>query len=229
MRQRHPEQNLVALGINRRLLRQRCIRDGAAALLAGAEVGEDERLMDLKRDLPKLTWLLPDGRSWGTLIDRDLMTMEILWRDLARDFKLETQTEAVRGGARLETLSRSRTRLTLAQTITIEKHRVKLVATVAKIAQFEVAQARERAWQLAKRGERRAMMVWPGEDADELVMPLKPAVVVLLDPRLWLWKEEIGQIFGWQVQVLDFRKKLLRDTCMALGLLGVDGERSKEA
>ena len=73
------------------------------------------------------------------------------------------------------------------------------------------------------------MMVWPGEDADELVMPLKPSVVVLLDPRLWLWKEEIGQIFGWQVQVLDFRKKLLRDTCMALGLLGVDGDRSKEA
>lgn len=229
LRQRHPEQNLVALGINRRLLRQRCIRDGAVALLAGAEAGEDERLMELKRDLPKLTWLLPDGRSWGTLIDRDLMTMEILWRDLARDFKLEAQTEVVRDGVRLETVSKPRTRLTLAQTITIEKHRVKLVATVAKIAQFEVAQARERAWQLAKRGDRRAVIVWPGEDADELVMPLKPAVVVLLDPRLWLWKEEIGQIFGWQVQVLDFRKKLLRDTCMALGLLGVDGERSKEA
>ena len=228
LRRRHPEQKLVQLGINRRLLRQRCARDGVVALLAGSEVGEDGHLMEARRGLPKLTWLLPDGRSWGRLIDRDLMTEEILRRDLARDFEVEVRAGMARDRTRFEVESRPRTRLTLAQAITIEKHRVKLVATVAKLAQFEVAQARERAWQLAQRGERRAVMVWPGEDADELAMPLKPAVVVLLDPRLWLWKEEIGRIFGWQVQVLDFRKKLLRDTCAALGLLGVDGERSRE-
>ncbi len=52
-------------------------------------------------------------------------------------------------------------------------------------------------------------------------------VVLILNTCLWNLKQEIEDIFGYKVRVLDFRKKLLHDVCTSLGLLGLDGERSK--
>lgn len=52
-------------------------------------------------------------------------------------------------------------------------------------------------------------------------------VVLILNTHLWDLKEEIEHIFGYRVRVLDFRRKLLHDVCLALELLGVDGRRSK--
>lgn len=52
-------------------------------------------------------------------------------------------------------------------------------------------------------------------------------VVLLLNTCLWGVKEELEYIFGYKARVLDFRQKLLHDTCIALGLKGADGERSK--
>lgn len=55
----------------------------------------------------------------------------------------------------------------------------------------------------------------------------KPDVVLLLNTHFWLIKPNLEELFGYRVRVLDFRQKLLHDTCRALGLLGVDGCRSK--
>lgn len=51
-------------------------------------------------------------------------------------------------------------------------------------------------------------------------------VVLLLNTNFWEIKEDLEKLFGYNVRVLDFRRKLLRDVCAALNLLGVDGERS---
>ena len=246
MRKRHPRHQFVRLEVSAGKVRRYCFENCVVAALSTREPcevwGEE-----LRGRLPKLTWALPDGKSWGRLIDQDLMTQEILARDLRRDFGLaedeKSGAEDVEGGpegvmrssvGRPRSVGRPksvgvRTHLTLAQTITLEKHRVKLVATLAKLTEFEQSQAKERAAQLAQREPRQPMLVWPSEDTDELARPLRPAVVLLLDPRLWLWRTEIEQIFGWQAQVLDFRKKLFRDTRVALGLLGVDGKAGREA
>lgn len=56
---------------------------------------------------------------------------------------------------------------------------------------------------------------------------LKPDVVILLNTHFWSIKSEFEELFGFRVRVLDFRQKLLHDTCRALNLLGVDGCRSK--
>lgn len=55
----------------------------------------------------------------------------------------------------------------------------------------------------------------------------KPDVVLLLNTHFWSIKPEFEELFGFRVRVLDFRQKLLHDTCRALNLLGVDGCRSK--
>lgn len=52
-------------------------------------------------------------------------------------------------------------------------------------------------------------------------------VVLILNTCLWGLKREIEDVFGYRVRVMEFRKKLLHDVCIALNLLGADGERSK--
>lgn len=63
--------------------------------------------------------------------------------------------------------------------------------------------------------------IWPEEER------IKSDVVLLLNTNLWDRKEEVETIFGYNVRVMDFRQKLLRDVCVELKLLGVDGRRSK--
>lgn len=57
---------------------------------------------------------------------------------------------------------------------------------------------------------------------------IRSDVVLLLNTNFWDLKSEFEEVFGYKVRILDFRKKLLHDVCLALDLLGVDGERSKQ-
>lgn len=66
----------------------------------------------------------------------------------------------------------------------------------------------------------------PAKPPDKTTL-LKPDVVILLNTHFWSIKSEFEELFGFRVRVIDFRQKLLHDTCRALNLLGVDGCRSK--
>ncbi len=57
--------------------------------------------------------------------------------------------------------------------------------------------------------------------------PFRPDVVLLLNTHFWSIREDFEELFGYCVRVIDFRQKLLHDTCRALNLRGVDGCRSK--
>lgn len=65
------------------------------------------------------------------------------------------------------------------------------------------------------------------EGSPDNIELLRPDVVLLLNTHFWLIKPELEDLFGFRARVLDFRQKLLHDTCRALGLRGVDGCRSK--
>ena len=241
LRARHPGQSMVRMGISWRQVKRCCPSDGVVVALS-TRMQNESWGAELREKLPKLTWMWPDGRSWGELIDQDLMTGEILRRDLKRDFgealnhddTVRARRQARLREAEVEVSIREvspgagRAHLTLAQTITLEKHRVKLVATLAKLTEFKERQAKERELQLLRREPREVMSVWPGEDTEDLAELRRPSTVLLMDARLWAWRSEIEQIFGWRAQVLDCRRKLFRDTCVALGLLGVDGKSGRE-
>lgn len=47
--------------------------------------------------------------------------------------------------------------------------------------------------------------------------------ILLLNTHYWGLKPALERLFGYRVRVLDFRKKLLHDVCLALDLRGVDG------
>ena len=63
--------------------------------------------------------------------------------------------------------------------------------------------------------------VWPPEKK------LHSDVVLILNTNFWEIRSAFEEVFGYRVKVMDFRKKLLHDVCIALNLLGADGERSK--
>lgn len=52
-----------------------------------------------------------------------------------------------------------------------------------------------------------------------------PDLVLLLNTHFWHLHQPIQALWSWRTQVIDFRKKLLRDLCIALKLRGVDGGR----
>lgn len=47
--------------------------------------------------------------------------------------------------------------------------------------------------------------------------------ILLLNTHYWGLKPALERIFGCHVRVLDFRRKLLHDVCLALNLRGLDG------
>lgn len=63
--------------------------------------------------------------------------------------------------------------------------------------------------------------IWPAEKR------IHSDVVLLLNTNFWNLKPVVEEVFGYKVRVLDFRQKLLHDTCATLGLRGVHGDRSK--
>lgn len=63
--------------------------------------------------------------------------------------------------------------------------------------------------------------VWPPEKK------LRSDVVLILNTNFWEIRSAFEEVFGYRVKVMDFRQKLLHDVCIALNLLGADGERSK--
>ncbi len=56
---------------------------------------------------------------------------------------------------------------------------------------------------------------------------LKPDAVLILNTHYWELREDLEDIFGWQVRIIDFKQKFLHDICAALKLRGVDGRRAK--
>ena len=85
MRKRHPRHKFVRLEVSAGKVRRYCFENCVVAALSTREPCEAWG-EELRGRLPKLTWALPDGKSWGRLIDQDLMTQEILTRDLRKDF-----------------------------------------------------------------------------------------------------------------------------------------------
>jgi len=50
-----------------------------------------------------------------------------------------------------------------------------------------------------------------------------PSVVYLLGTHFWTIAQDLQELLGYNVAVVDFRRKLLHDVCLALKLRGVDG------
>lgn len=204
LKQRHPEQIFVGLGVNYdRILHSRNYPEKVVVLMDQI-LNESSLREELRQKLLYSTLILPDCSGWEDLINRDLMTEEYLRTDLAQDFYLSTTA--------------TRRRKVSDDNIAPKSEKRELLAAI------------ERMSKLAEMKRPRRKM--DDDEADEELVAevrckYRPDVVLLLNTHFWGIRRELEEIFGWKVRVLDFREKLLRDTCSALKLRGVDGKRSK--
>lgn len=229
LRKRHPEQVFVGLGVSyERILKTRHYPDQVVVLM-DRMVNCPALRQELRQKLVYSTLIMPDCSGWEDLINRGMMTSDVLEAELGWDFWTKAQHNKVRGCKSWAQNKRgdhkNMKRMTIAQqyrlkndadncdTIT-KQGREAILATIARLSKAcDDLAVKER-----------ARVVVPERKPTDLI---RPDVVLLLSTHFWGIREELEEVFGWNVRVLDFRKKLLHDTCSALKLRGVDGGYSK--
>ena len=203
----YPKQKFVGMGVNvYRILHTR-VSPKCVAVLGDELMQHCAFFTHVRQGLPDTTLIFPDCSGWEDLINIGEMSAEVLRFELQDYFQLSSTLPSAR----------------LAPTITSRAPRVSISAEMRlRISEFISINTQACYPQIVFR-ER-----GPGDD-----LPLSPSdlyvpdTVLLLNTHYWDIKPEIEEVFGARTRVMDFRKKLLHDVCLALSLYGVDGERSK--
>lgn len=217
--EKYPWQKFVGMGINYdKVLRSRTF-PGQVVLLMDRLTSESELRQELRNALPYSTLIIPDCTGWEELINENLMTEEILRRDLGYDFVLtpvrKNRRATMNGGGVLAGLATQ----TKHGSEKLDDKKQALKAAIAKFAQAAESAANDERMGAKKVAEQ--------NEAIERRNELRPDVVLLLNTHFWEIKLELEGLFGYKVRVLDFREKLLHDVCSALKLRGVHGRRAK--
>lgn len=196
---RYPEQKFVSVGINyHRILKTRNYPNRVTIIMN--EILMQQGICDtIGRQLPYSTLTIPDSSDWEEQANQGELTAEIIRQDLAPYFELKAAPSSP------------------PKVVTSNK-------TLLEVIRDEKAEKAQRLQ------ETRATLTrnLQNHNVTSSEKPLIHSdVVLLLNTNFWGLKSEFESVFGYKVRVLDFRQKLLHDTCLALNLLGVDGCRSK--
>lgn len=205
LKQRHPEQKFVGLGVNYDLiLRGRGYPERVVVLMDDL-LNDSALRQELRQKLLYSTLILPDCSGWENLINCDAMTVETLRSELAWDFRV-----LQRRSRRLKKSEDLKSKITLHDKAIIR-------AALNNLNRLSVVASED------------ADMIVPDDTSRQQPASekIKPDLVLLLNTHFWEIKTEIEEVFGWNVRVLDFREKLLHDVCASLKLRGVHGRRSK--
>lgn len=220
LREKYPQQKFVGMSINYDMVLRSRNFPGQVVLLMDRLTSESELRQELRMALPYSTLIIPDCTGWEELINENLMTEEILRRDLGSDFILTTPGRRRQRAANDElSFDDIATQVVVKKPEIFDSKEQALRAAIAKFSQASKAAVADEckfAEDLANetlRIERRGS--W------------RPDVILLLNTHFWEIKLELEAIFGYKVRVLDFREKLLHDVCAALKLRGVHGKRAK--
>lgn len=204
LRKIYPKQKFVGMGINfYRILKTRCSPE--CVTIMGDNILQKSTIFErLQRNLPDSTLVFPDCSGWEQLIDMGEMSTDILRYELGDYFELCPSPNPARPSA--------------STTHPLAKQPINN-STSSEIANFIAAPNESFRPEIIFTPRR-----IPLDPNRELI---RTDIILLLNTHYWDIKAEIEEVFGFRTIVLDFRRKLLHDVCVALGLLGTDGERSK--
>lgn len=222
---RYPHQKFTTIGIDyRQALRSQQYPRNVVVLM-----NERDNIGDIREELRARfeysTLVLPDCSGWEELINQDMLTADVLRMELAWDFVVQLPKTKRR--------SRSRKTVTGKMPRACEppvkvKPPINLPAVKASDRQ-QIAQAirklncvqKEAVSKEAVAKAESARFVSEIMEREDLVH-IKPDLVLILNTSFWEIHESLEEVFGWDVRVIDFREKLLRDTSAALGFKGGD-------
>ena len=207
----------MQIKISHKKIKQRKFRNEPILFLTTENLCRDALRQELEDAYQGAMGILPDCRHWAKLIDNGLMIAEVIADDLAKYFIIKPPKDVFERRVKLSVT------LPLGRRMAFKRAQSLFDAAIERLERLNQERNDARKAYLETFEGREPVMTWANKTNVNLREKVQPYAIVLLDARLWAWRSEIEEIFGWQVQVIDFRRKLLRDTCLALGLLGVDG------
>lgn len=236
-----PEQKFIGMGINYyRILKARNY-PSQVAIFVDSVLIESTVCQEIRQNLPYSTIIAPDCSGWEELINLGEMSKEILQLELRDYFRLHLpEVVSVSAPSQPATLSPSRSVTTRrpqnparpsqkpAHPSGSPARSTQTPKPSLKHLHYPLLESLRRQQKAALRARQPTLPALPrSPQAYPPTERIRPDVVLLLNTHFWEIRPELEDLFGYEVRVLDFRQKLLHDTCVALKLRGVDGCRSK--
>ena len=207
------EQKIIGMEVDFRHIPKTCQGANVVTLLANELLFQSKLGEQTCRQLSYADVILPDCSGWERLIDTGDMSKDILMLDLGESFPLVCDYDPGLHltGKKLRKERDARTEI------------LNFLARANSVLQpsFAMAysgQVNEHIVYYDRYGNLSETVELQGDD--ELSAT---DVVCLLSPHFWTIKQDLQELFGCNVTVVDFRKKLLHDVCLTLKLRGVDG------
>lgn len=204
-----PEQRILGMEVDFHRIPKSCQRANVVTSLANELLLQSELGSKICQQLQCAEIVRPDCSGWESLIDSGDMSKDILRIELGETFTL-TDDHKLRSRPQREKLVKE------------ESLRLEIIGFLMRAN--AVTQPR-----LAMVGAEYCQDRVNYEDSiaarhePEQTELRSPQVVYLLGTHFWTIKRDLQEIFGYRVAVVDFRRKLLHDVCLALKLRGVDG------
>ena len=220
----YPQQKFIGMSINYYRVLQSRYNINRVVLLMNDLLVRRPIFEEIRQGLPESTVIVPDCSGWEELVDVDEMSVDVLRYELKNYFALTSPN-----------IPKTDHCLSKAKPIPISSPlREQVINFLANSCRTDV----RRSYALTGGFSNMDNTTLPGQsicrqptariaqssDDDTLI---RPDVVLLLNTHFWGIKEELSEVFGISVNVMDFRNLLLHDVCRALELRGVHGERSK--
>ncbi len=206
-----PEQEIIGMEVDFHHVPKSCQNAKVVTLLANESLFQSEFGKNICRQLSYTDIILPDCTGWEGLIDAGDMSEDILKLELGRSFALannrnpfsrhQNQTVDQKMNLRTEII-----RFLLRTDSAIRSRPAMLGAGCAKEISYNSYTNLLDCTKVQTQSE-----VWSTE------------VIYILSTHFWAIKQDLCDLFGYGTLVVDFRRKLLHDVCLALNLRGVDG------
>lgn len=214
LKKQWPEQKIIGMEVDFRHAPKSCQNANVITLIANGSLFQSKLGRRICQQLPDAEIILPDCSGWEDLIDSGDMSIDILEIELSKFFVL---------GNNYNPISR-RQKEFLDESINLRSEVIKFLLRTTPVRQTSLALAGPNVVSAGGRGgissysaSSNAFGVCSGGQLSS------PQVAYLLGTHFWNIRDELQELFGYGVAVIDFRRKLLHDVCLALRLRGLDG------
>ncbi len=216
LKQRFPHQKFIGMGINKYRIQRSRNCQKQVAVLASPNMKKTKWEKELRQIFPRSRIMWANCQGWEALINEGKMTKRYLYNSLSGQFRVtkEVAFEPAKQRA-LEELPLRVKMLITGERARYSEEEEKIATAIKGLEKMsKLAKAAEECFASEERFARRTRLI-------------KPDVVLILNTTFLEYKAELEEIFGWETLVMEFREKVLREVCAALGLQGIDGKRPK--
>lgn len=214
LKKQWPEQKIISMEVDFRHAPKSCQNANVVTLIANGILFQSKLGREICRQLSSTKVILPDCSGWEGLIDSGDMSKDILEIELSKTFILASSRNPI---------SRHQKKF-LDENLSLRSEVIKFLLRTTPVARPSLALAGvgETGMRTEDSSSSCNVSLSGFTPRSRRRLP-SPQVVYLLGTHFWNVEDDLQEIFGYGTLVVDFRRKLLHDVCLALRLRGLDG------